>query len=305
VCAALRTGDLLLGFAGGAALCWQARTGALVSLPAYPWPVLSVATDAAGEHLLVLRGNGMDTTHLTSYTIHEAAYRAGPWRLVNAQGEGRLASLATVQGKNGFGLWDGATLTLLTERDYLPYQRIEPLPISAEEFRGALAVWPDLLTWPGVLDPGGLWYNALLSSTYCWRRIDIGWQAGMPAGCGLEHPPLSWLHLPGGRLEMAGVSPSGSLCWSALLVPEGARTAYIQAGNGDGFRAGCLIGPGEVAGVTAGHVRWMRCGPAYFTLRATTKSDLGDAVACFPGPLGSELLVVCAGGDVVRVPVPR
>jgi hypothetical protein len=51
-------------------------------------------------------------------------------------------------------------------------------------------------------------------------------------------------------------------------------------------------------------VGWLRHGSGVLVRWATTEADLHDAVACFASPLTGELLVACAGGDVVRVPLP-
>jgi hypothetical protein len=39
-------------------------------------------------------------------------------------------------------------------------------------------------------------------------------------------------------------------------------------------------------------------------LASTTPIALPRTVACFPSPVTNELIVVCADGFVVRVPVP-
>jgi hypothetical protein len=73
--------------------------------------------------------------------------------------------------------------------------------------------------------------------------------------------------------------------------------------GGGGFRAACLVRPGDVAGVTAGSMRWFRATRTSLMLRATNRAELAGAIACFPSPQSGEVLVLCAGGDVARVPV--
>jgi hypothetical protein len=313
VCAAPQTGDLYLGFAGGAVVCFQARTGRVTQFPSYPWPVVALATDATGQEVVILRGTGGEAAHLRGYRDWDSQPVAGGWRTVAVEGTPQLTPVATHEGESVLGLWDGARLSLLGGPELTPQGRVEP-DFPAAEFTGALvlAAGAALDRLSTVLfDGGGVWFAdhtglaGQPAGHHPLVRVDLGWAPGRdPDGVTV---PLSWAvpRLP--RLEVAGLGRDGDLCWSALDLfgpPVQGAERRFNSDVGLPYRAAALLGPGRVAGVTATQVRWLRCGPTRFTLWATTRADLADAVACFHSPQTGELLVVCRDGDVVRVPVP-
>jgi hypothetical protein len=312
-CAAAQTGDLYLGFAGGEVVCFQARSGRVAHLPPYPWPVVALATDVTGHEVVILRGNEGELAHLSGYAGWESRHIAGGWRTVAVRGVPRLTPVAAHEGESVVGLWDGARLSLLFGPEFVPHDRVTP-PFPADEFTGALVLAGGVALareFTVLFDAGGVWYTdhtrfaAPTAGQAAQVRAPLGWAPrsgvdGVAVG-------LSWALPQPVRLEVAGLSGDGDLCWSALDVFGTAGPGPDQRSNCDAglhYRAAALLGPGRVAGVTATQVRWLRCGASRFTLWATTRADLADAVACFHSPQTGELLVVCRDGDVVRVAVP-
>jgi hypothetical protein len=110
-----------------------------------------------------------------------------------------------------------------------------------------------------------------------------------------------------GQLEVAGLGEGGCLRWIILtLHPDYPRHCQTNLSTHEGYLAGTIVRPGFLAGVRKTKIEWLRCGGSScpFFLVATTPIALPQAVACFPSHATNELIVVCAEGFVVRVPVP-
>jgi tetratricopeptide (TPR) repeat protein len=322
VCAAGRSGDLFLGFADGTVVWFQPRTGAQVRLKTYPWPVVSLATDPEGLHLLVVN-DPPGAAQLTHYAVRGGALLVGTSRAPSAPdpGPALLSPVVTGGGEPAALLWDGARLTLLSGADFLPVGTV------AAPFDPPDVVAPLLLSGPGgahvalVLtreDPSSLWFTDPSAfdvpgakgrgavATPRWQALALGWHPEAAPGSSLGSPVVGWHDLGGSQL-LAGVGDAGVLHWSVLAVP-GRGPARVVARNTHfaegGYRAAALLPSGRVAGVSRSGVCWLRGGTRPPTVYAVTRADLGDAVACAFSPGTGELLVVCAGGDVVRVPAP-
>jgi tetratricopeptide (TPR) repeat protein len=314
VAAAAETGVLYLGFASGDVVCFDLRTGAQVVLPHGPGAVTALATDSSGRRVLVVRARDEEMGHLSGHTVQAGAVQPGAWRPLLLEGEARLTPIHD-DGEGLVGLWNGATLRLLSGPDFLPIVDVSALlEFDLSDFRAGF-----LLPSPGrcrlALVAGGrlaLFAVKFVRETGFGQPVcvpcgdvEMPWRPGMPAGCSLEAPPLSW-GLTGPRvLELAGASPEGLLFWSAAHLSTAGQVGDCESAfsGDDHYRAAALLGPGAVAGVTRSAVHWLR-GGARLRVRGTSSAELGDAVACFASPTTAELLVVGATGDVVRVPLP-
>jgi hypothetical protein len=317
-CAAAQTGQLFLGFASGAVACFQPRTGTWFTLPPYPWPVVSLATDPAGCSLVVLRQSAEEEAgDLIGFAI-EGAFHAGAWRTLPLPGDGWLTPVCPSGGSGVVGLWDGSRLAILHGPDLIPITQFAP-PEGAEGSRGGaiLAAPSPRLAWfyTVLLAGDGLWSRRgpdeppvcpTAAKGVEFVRTALGWQPAGPEGSTLSRPAVSWLALQPGQFEMAGVTATGTLCWSSFRLFPRAPAALVhnRSTAPTVFRAAALVRPGQVAGVERAGVHWLRATEALLAPRAVTEALLPDAVACFASPLTGEVLVACAGGDVVRVPVP-
>ncbi len=285
VCSAPATGDVFLGFAGREVVCYQPADGKVADVSVTLGPVLALATDATARVLLILSGGAAKPNYLTLCDRGPTGpYREGRSRPVELHGGGRLTPVTVIgTGEHVAGLWNGRSVTMLRGPLFLPAGEIGPLSFPAEDFHGALLL-------PGLVLLGP----------------NLGWAPGLPSGCSLESPVVSWLRPQPTLLEVAGIESSGRLRWSTfgIFVPPGSVPERHLLLPDARYRAAALLRPGELAAVARDGVYWVRCGERALTVWATTRAALGDAVACFPSPLTRELLVVCAEGDVVRVPLP-
>jgi len=118
--------------------------------------------------------------------------------------------------------------------------------------------------------------------------------------------PLSWRPLRRGRhLEISGVTGTGGLGWADLCLfgPDVGVLGSQQTGGEPPYRAVTLVRPGVVIGVQAGGVFPFFADERRLQPRPVVRADLPDAVACSYSAATSELLVVAAEGDVIRLPM--
>jgi hypothetical protein len=142
------------------------------------------------------------------------------------------------------------------------------------------------------------------------RECAIGWT---PHACtllgALPTPPLSWLHTPGVRVEIAGLGPDNAFALAQIaLGPRRPKCEKLSsAACPDGYRCGAMIRSGTVAALTGrNRVVWLRA-HGHQLLEWAPPVDLGrtsPAVACHTSLATGELLVLLANGALARVPVP-
>src|SRR5262249_26454260 len=100
---------------------------------------------------------------------------------------------------------------------------------------------------------------------------------------------------------------TGALGWARLrLFEEPEVTACCQVGGDPPFLAAALLSsPWLAAGVRPDGVHYFTVGDDRLRPLSPGAADLRGAVACSPCRPSRELVVVCRGGDVVRVPMPE
>jgi hypothetical protein len=168
----------------------------------------------------------------------------------------------------------------------------------------------------GMVPPWLLWTESYLH--WQGRLVDgalaphyLGWAPERPAGSALRSPPVAWLRRDAESLELACIDSAGSLHWADIPLNGGTPSSEgtVQAQFTppyQGYRAATIVRPGFVTGVTARDgIHWLRRSGARPVLESTTWTAFPSAVACFPSAATNELLVVCDGGEVVRLPVPQ
>src|SRR5262249_49764517 len=118
--------------------------------------------------------------------------------------------------------------------------------------------------------------------------------------------PLAWLTRDRHHLEVAGLEQGGSLYWSLISLDDHGlpRTLATAVSKGEVYLAAALVRPGLVAAVGRSRVDWLRAAPTGFKVVGRTPASIFRVLACFPSFLTGEVIVVCADGFVVRVPVP-
>jgi hypothetical protein len=109
-------------------------------------------------------------------------------------------------------------------------------------------------------------------------------------------------------LEVVGTNEHGDLYWSEFdgRTPAAPKSRTLCAGHGDGYRAGCLLGPGLVAGVTGrNEIHWLRATHAKLETTASPSTVSVPARVVFLVARGrSSVIAVLDDGSTVRVPGP-
>jgi hypothetical protein len=180
------------------------------------------------------------------------------------------------------------------------------VPSPAEELGAAVLLEPRSSGRPGawLLFVGDqLWYLAGDGHVQA-TPVSLGWRPGSYHGDLASPPPLSW-QLAGGALTLAGLGVEGSAQWTEVQFRGGTAGVVRAVSPRVGYLAAAQLGPGRVAAVRRAGIDWLRRERGHLLPWTATGMDLPDAVACFPSPLTSELLVVCRDGWLVRVPVPH
>jgi hypothetical protein len=209
------------------------------------------------------------------------------------------------------GLFDGRDLLFVGVPDLVVLDRLTPAAFAAALI---LEGWPP--TYPlgttVIFDEDALGHTletpAPLSAAGAGlRRVRVKLPSFATAGPLRPDagPLFSWLAPGRTQLEAAYADEAGVLHWLRLrvLAEDPGVLAHYQTG-GDRYLCAALVQPGRVAGVRRDGLAWLGCGGLDFLVRSHTRADLAGAAACFASPQTGEVLVVLAGGDVVRAAAP-
>ena len=317
-CAAQETGEVFLGFEDGVLAHFNPRHGAVTTWQPNRGEVVALAVDRGARVLVVVRQQGAHGFEVASFQALGASYTLHNRWALEAAVAPRLTPLACLTplafGNAGcmMGVWDGRDLMFVSVPDLVTVDRMKS-PTAAAAL---------------ILD--GWRQDNLAASTVVFKDDPLSYSLEMPAissanrGEAEERPCLplpsfaatplrqggsplfSWLLLRRTHLELAYPDPAGVLHWLCLrvLTDNPAVVCHHQTGASYRYRCAALLQPGRAAGVHRDGVSWLSCGERGFLFRAETQAGLADAVACFASPLTKELLVVSAGGDILRAPAP-
>jgi hypothetical protein len=285
--------------------------------------VMAVATNAWGRMVVTLSRDASGQWWVNSYVRDPAAGESLRFEQRHRRplfGEGPFGISPIyyrgATGVNTIALRNGPVIDYLESPDLVPVSAGHPRNLQDPTF--AAASWPR----PGgsrlrlvICDRNELRLLDSLDDNNWADSVPVGWSPALPAGGRLHAPQLACLYeAPPDALELAGISATGEVCCSEVhAVPMAMRpgimlslqaTRRLRPEQGR-FRAATLVSHGRLAAVREAGVVWARVSGQYLAVTATTAASLPDAVACFHSANTKELLVVCSGGDVVRVPAPE
>ncbi len=308
-CYAPSTGDVFLGAQNGSVACFRPLQRETIRLQTdRPRTAASLATDATGDHVVVLHHSAGRPRYLVGFERSSTkSYRYLEARPMKSEGECWLTPLMARTNDTWLvGVWDGEELRLLgaaflNSLLLAEWTYIEVPPALSS----ALLVpfnrspqQPVLLVFQGDL--------LRLHSNGEQATMSLGWKPSIPPNSPLQSLPLAWWQSDAEHLEIAGLGETGTLYWSSLEVsaePPELLSTNASAGD-EGYLAAAILRSGFVAGVRKTGIDWLRCGTNRFSLWAREELPLPSAVACFPSPLTNELIVVLADGSVMPVTVP-
>jgi hypothetical protein len=298
VCAAQESGDLFLGFSGGTVAHFDPRRSTVTTWQRGPGDVTGLAVDAQGQALVVARRLGPGVALLSSYRAQGTACELLARGSVDTPVMPHLTPIACSRSERLVGVWTGSELELRGFADLVVNERVE-----AGGTRDLALIrdgWATLVLADSVL----IVTDNELHFTAGGLPDKLALPVFNPSKLHEDGAPLvSWLMPERTQLEMAFVDGEGVLHWLSVRV-TGTDPAVLahHVSAEERYRCAALVHPGRVAGVHRGGVAWLACGERRFVWRGHSAVDLPDAVACFASALPGELLVVCAEGDVVRVP---
>jgi tetratricopeptide (TPR) repeat protein len=290
------TGELFVGFKDGRVFVFSPTQGTTPVRDAGT-PLYAIACDPKGEQVAAMHEAPDEWRDFSSYQRHRGRFQRGRGNLLLWH-DNRLLCGGTAQGRAQFVLCDASrgVVMLRQGEGFEPYV---DYPLPADPVAGALTGNGLFL----VSDRNAYWLgnvNAMRTVTE-WQDAATHWRpAGLVAGTELAiRSDIS------GQIEIAGRNEHGSLYWSGLKAGTfGLRCeSRIVAARGD-YLCAALIGPGQVAGVTATHVNWFRKEGEGFALKSITQVGAADAVACFHNADTGELLILSRDGRVSMVAVP-
>jgi hypothetical protein len=282
----------------------------VVRLPIHPEPVASLAVDMLGEFLVVFQVDSGGTGQLTCFKrAPDGMFHVTERRRVSDPGPYWLTSVMTSEaGESTVGLSNGKEFWFLTGPLLEPSTAWD-WSISVEHLCCGVLLAPRPSEGVEVVCLFGqndVWYTFPQWNNS--SRVPLGWTPLLTPGSPLKTPPLAWLYLGSGLLEAAGLGEGGCVRWLILNFRDDASMSFYQTklSTHDGYLATTLLRSNFLAGVRKSQIEWLRCSDtsSVLTLVSTTPISLPKAVACFPSHPTNELIVVCAEGFVVRVPVP-
>jgi tetratricopeptide (TPR) repeat protein len=301
-CAAVSSGEIFLGFDGGDVYCFRPATSEIVLVGANDLPVASLAVDEHGRSLVIVRAGASDFGSTSTYERRQdGSYRLLYRGTLEGLAEPWLTPVFRCSNGDLVGLWDGERLSVMEVATLTP--RGEPFEPEEIEPRFALIV-----PWHGasyaliVLDRSSWW---LVDPHGTVVPLGFGGKVAAPPA-GLRQLMVSELWSDHVRLESAWLVENGTLFWAAFDTsgPRVSPVASGSSGERGGYRAGAVIRPGLVAGISATRLDWYR-GRANSLRHVNSASGFEGVVAAYPCRRTNELMLIRSDGMVRRTPAMR
>jgi hypothetical protein len=292
-----------VGFRSGSILRFDPDTGAVTTLSFLGAPVSRLATNETGDFLAALHREGAQGV-LRSHGLRPHGF----WVLLQNRHVGEATGLTPLTSRGGEpvgGIWDRERLTLLSGQLLLPFGEVDFGVTSQATPPVHLALVPlaesrsspfHFLVFHGdgeleLLGPGGKALAEVLLGQRTECQLDMRiWDPREKATLEVAfvnraEGRLHWaeVRLGGGQLQRVGARSRVGGYWAVALCGRG-RLAVVGPGVAEGWRWS-----------SGGWSAWF--GPLLV--------DSREIFACFHSPSTGEILIVCQGGDLLRVPVPR
>jgi hypothetical protein len=298
------TGHLFLGYESGEVFCFRPLSGEVVPLPTVDLPVKSLATDAEGDRVVVLRSQ----CNVISYARLGNGFQQVERANFGLGLESWLCDQLIGTEKHLVGFWSGHALHFLDYFRLTVEASLEPSE-SPPNFHAAILLLPlsrlrdlTLLGFEGDTLAVCMGYPNLKVRQF---KI-LGWCPSLPRDDNLSAPLIASRRTSPEELELAGIGEDGVVHRSVLTFHKGdlLQIATQSASDAEPFRAVTFTRPGTLAAVAPTGVHWFQAGTKGLRAKSVTNASLPTALACFPHFGRHELIVVCSEGNLVRVPFP-
>jgi tetratricopeptide (TPR) repeat protein len=308
VCQAANTGELFLGFESGEVKCYRPHTGEIGTVADEGRPILSLATTAAGDAVVVLSQRSPDRFVLKSL-VKAPTFTVSSWQILYDMEEPQLCpGLLGEAARFHVGVRSVGQMRFFSGPTLVPFNTLQL------EHKGC-AVGHATLLWSRDCGGFGPTVFTLYQSSFVYRDEDCGvwesngggWTPGVLPNSSLAQPVVGGLTTDEGW-ELAGIDGEGNLHYSDVRR-EGGKLSVVTPPSrlwpNPRFSAVAILQPGRLAAVTAKAVHWLRRGLDGLKPAGTASVALPLAVACFRHQRGRAALVVCADGTVAHVPAPE
>ncbi len=309
--AAAPAADLLfLGFQSGHVLCVRTTSMEIISVAQASLPVVSIATDADGRSLAVLRqGRGGQGELSTFARQGESRFQAILETPIDGLFNPWLTSISTGDPIQRIGIWDGVSIHIDSLAGSDLSRAIEP---PSSEDRPAAALLLDAV--PSNAEAS--FTRLLVNQGHDWFLIDPGsnpssarltWRPAEQGPGSLRHIVLSFSRLSPQELELVMITEHGALGWAAIRIERGIPRVTGSVSRAcrsvDVYRAACLVCPGQVAAVSRLSVDLLRRSSSGLALHTSLPSDLPDVVAVTADSTASNLCLITGEGRLRRLPI--
>jgi tetratricopeptide (TPR) repeat protein len=334
-CSAQETGLLFVGTANGKVIAFDPATGALKRRSASKWPVAALSTGIRGNAIVSICLSPRNEAEICSYYRLSLArspftYASHTMRRFWSQSGCVLTPIRINESGPQLGMWDGKRFELLAGLDLVPVASFNlsgddvrsfdpkshpppppPLaffdvkPDDARSFAAILCPPPRGEHLPAVLYQRGLNFFYQPFGKVPASVVETGWSpflVGSSEQVGLQ---FSARLFEDARLDLACIHASKVVRYSILQFTGNSYEVRCSAwARSAQIKAFAILAPGRVAIASEKRVEWLRLSGDRFEETGQTSVSLPDVVACFDSPRTNELLVVCRGGELVRVPIP-
>jgi hypothetical protein len=319
-------GDLFVGFESGEVVCYRTGTGEMIELPLAREndPVLSLAVTAGGTMAIVARATSSEKVKLTSVHKNGRGFHWGQTIILEPSGPCWLCPIIPPSFGHCAYFWDGEQLRALQGKHYLIPERTrypnDKSPVAMFPYprpSGTVAAFviedqrithyasgfaQDTVETTDMAHMAARALGLLVGS-----EQTLGWTPGLPEDSSLAAPQVSWLKKGSDSVELVGMSSSGMLYWSKLVLEHHELVNVVTRYQAEPtpYLAATLIRPGFVAAVTSTHLHTFHCDQRGLGSETVMSASMADAIACYYYADQHCLMVVCRGGTIKRVALAR
>jgi tetratricopeptide (TPR) repeat protein len=311
VCQAQESGEIFVGFELGEIYCFDPKSGKATLVDSKPLQITAIAASVDGDSLLVVRSDQTSNRAVSSYTRAN-----GKWSLSakheiiseefpSATFTDRDNLRVLVSAGNALNLFSFPELVELWNWKVAPGQSSPAAIIS-------------FLRYQDIFGPSGIRSFEIpriqhrLSEQINRPKEEqlefpvdeksIGWWPGSSLEDSLPIPQIN-IYAPGNILVVAGIGAGGTANLTKLRVENGRPVDSLTRSLPGPYRAVALVRDSFLVCVSASAIEYYHAVGTSLELKTVQVMELPGPVAAIPSYASDELVIVCADGTLVRVPM--